>query len=204
MDYFQEVVSTLLAKLGSHERIWIRNFLCSLAKSMEKQTILLDCNNRAFQFAIIHELGYSWPPKYKSVHWLVFEWQWFHNQYGKNYPITETDIHHTWKRSKLCLFVENIEPCASCSALFQVNSFYNCYKMLVYDIFIDENLRPHLIKGILSCISWCGTNFDEDEFARIFFWWSVLLQLLYFVALAKFCVVEDVNGFLMIPFVCNV
>jgi len=28
----------------------------------------------------------------------------------------------------------------------QVNSYYNCYKMLGYDIFIDDKLRPHLIE----------------------------------------------------------
>ena len=129
----------------------------------------------------LYLFGYSWPPKYKSVHWLVFEWQWFHNPLLK---LTFT----TYFYRQLCLFVENIEPCASCSALFQVNSFYNCYKMLGYDIFIDEKLRPHLI-GVLNCMSWCWTNFDEDELLRIwrflFLGGSVLFQLLYLGAHAK-------------------
>jgi len=37
-------------------------------------------------------------------------------------------------------------PALQKGAQEQVNSFYNCYKMLGYDIFIDEKLRPHLIE----------------------------------------------------------
>ena len=46
--------------------------------------------------------------------------------------------------------------------------------MLGYDIFIDEKLRPHLI-GVLNCMSWCGTNFDEDELWRIWRFYKIFI-----------------------------
>ena len=91
--------------------------LPALQKGAQEQVVLNKYLFEAFYTYVdfLYLFGYSWPPKYKSVHWLVFEWQWFHNPYGKNYLITETDIHHLFlpvQRIQLCLFVENIKPCA--------------------------------------------------------------------------------------------
>ena len=77
--------------------------LPALQKGAQEQVVLNKYLFEAFYTYVdfLCLFGYSWPLKYKSVHWLVFEWQWFHNPYGKSYPITETDIHHLFLPSTL-------------------------------------------------------------------------------------------------------